>query len=66
MNLEAIAKRIVAMICDGRMNLPLVEVVGYWIAEYTAASQGEDNLLALAHSIISNLKEHHESKRAGN
>lgn len=66
MNPETIAKRIVQMICDGRMNLPLVEVVGYWIAEYTAASQGEDKLLALAHSIITNLKEYHESKRAGN
>ena len=57
---SAIADRIVGWIADGRMTYPLVESVGYWIAQYSAGSEAESKILALAHSIIENIKDIHD------
>lgn len=63
MNSESIAQKIVGMIADGRMTYPLIECVGYWIAQYTAGSEAEHKLLTLAHSIIENIRDLHERNR---
>jgi len=57
-----IADRIVGMIADGRMTYPLIESVGYWIAQYSAGSEGEPKLLTFAHSIVQNIEEHHDRR----
>lgn len=57
---STIADRIVGWIADGRMTYPLIESVGYWIAQYSAGSESEAKLLTFAHSIIENIKDIHD------
>ena len=54
---EKIAEKIVSMIADGRVSLDLVQHVGYWIAQYSAGTESENKMLALAHSIIESINE---------
>ena len=57
MNPESVAKRIVSLISDGRMNFPLIETVGYWIAHYVAGSEAEHKMTTFAHSVIENMED---------
>ena len=54
---KKIAEKIVSMIADGRVSLDLVQHVGYWIAQYSAGTESEHKILALAHSIIESINE---------
>ena len=54
---EKIAEKIVSMIADGRVSLDLVQHVGYWIAQYSAGTESEHKILALAYSIIDSINE---------
>lgn len=61
MNPERIAYKIVGMIADGRLTYPLIEAVGYWIAQYSAGTgDGESKILTFAESIITNIREIHD------
>ena len=60
---SAIADKIVGWIADGRMTYPLIESVGYWIAQYSAGSEAESKLLTFAHSIIENIRGHHDRQQ---
>lgn len=62
MNPQTIARKIVAMVADGRLIDPLIESVGYWTAQYSAGSEVGNKILTLAHSIIDNIKEHHANR----
>lgn len=55
-----IAQQIVGWIADGRMTYPLIEAVGYWIAQYSAGSEAQSKILTFANSIIENVRETHD------
>ena len=54
---EKIAMKIVNMISDGRISIPMIQTIGYWIAQYSAGSEAEYKMLALSEAITQSMEE---------